>query len=86
MENEKLQDWQSFIADTLEHFLTTENGKNIVDAIYHLSFSVQENAKAIERLGFGILGDGEVAPTTMGAIELLAKEVKDGLEKISDNI
>ncbi len=44
---------------------------NMVDGLFAISRSLKEVAKSIDRLG---LND---ANTQMGAIELLAKEVKD---------
>jgi hypothetical protein len=49
---------------------------NVVDGLFAIARSMDRVAIAIERLGVGN------ANTDMGAIELLSKEVKDGLQQI----
>lgn len=53
---------------------------NIVDGLFAIARGLDRVATAIERLG---VND---AATPMGAIELVAKEIKDGLRDVGDAI
>ena len=71
------------IADALTNTLSTPNEMdsnfetaNVTDALFAIARAIERNAKALERLGTN------GATTEMGAIELLASEVK----RIADDV
>lgn len=53
---------------------------NVVDGLFAIARALEHVAKAIERLGLN------EAATPMGALELVAKEIKDGLKDVGDAI
>jgi methyl-accepting chemotaxis protein len=72
------------IADALRETLISPNvtdanseAANLVDAVDNGSRALWQVGRAIERLGLN------EASTSMGAIEVLAKEIKEGSERIA---
>ena len=49
---------------------------NVADALLTIANSIYRLAEATDRLGVGTVGGDRIAPTNMGAIELLASEVR----------
>jgi len=67
------------IGKALERCLESDDG-NITEAIWALSGSVDRMATALHRLGTNN------AATEMGAVEMLGKDIKEGLESIAQAI
>src|SRR6266404_583036 len=79
-------DWLTnfFESHTTERYLPTgDTGNrtvNVVDGFFAIAQALNENASAIHRLGNGS------ASTDIGAIENLAKELRDGLQALATNV
>lgn len=75
------------VSSVLLHVLESDqesNGNreaaNVVDGLFAIARGLEMVSKSIERLGTAD------AATPMGAVEMLSKEVRDGLERISASI